>query len=298
MNKPVLSFLIISITVIILSGCNNIALTNSDFSSGNQDSVKSKVVAKSSVFDFMKEKNIDELLLTDGAGVDEKMLQAFIAAIQGYYYGEDFLNSINTKSIFAYNVCSVVYNEESNIYGVTDTIFDCIIARESENTMDIRFNSIKVTDQENKYQVFDKDNPNEERTVFFIVSGSEVTKIMTPTGNYTKMNMTLDDFINTKNLSGEYRDQNNKTYRFTSDKQAIWPDQSFSYVILDFNYPECNDFWEECNPICVIDKDTKKATGKYYGYKFVNDELYIYNVRPGEPWGYYPEEKPVLVLHK
>lgn len=242
MKKIFYLLFVVIFVIIILSSCNNNSLNNTGFSSQNNKSSQDEIVVTPSVFDYMKEKNISELLLTDKECTSKEMLQTFIEATQEYYYGDVFLDHIDTKSIFAYNVCTIDYNEESNIYGPTGTIFNCLIARESELAMDIRFNAIKVTDQKNKYQVFDKDNPNEEEAVYVIVSGNQVTQIITPTGKYRKIIESLDDYINAKNLTGEYRDQNNKTYRFTDDKQAIWPDQSFRYVILDFDYPECNDF--------------------------------------------------------
>lgn len=273
-------------------------MENSSISSSETSSVQS-VVSKSesssteSIFDFMKGQNTTELSLNDPDKTKAEELRKFLTNLGNcFYYGEFFINGINNKEIFIGNIFGVQPSAFKNTYS-------CLIAIETKDEgIAIYFNAIRTTNIPDQYEIFNTNKPNEDLGIYFTVSDDKILKIITPYGNYFKLEIPIDDYINNKNLLGTYQDKDGKTYRFTSDKQAIWPDRTFSYFIFNKNYPESSDLWEECNPICVINKDTQKTTGEYFGYKFVTGKLYIYKVYKGQPFGYYIEGDPILILEK
>ena len=107
---------------------------------------------------------------------------------------------------------------------------------------------------------------------------------------YRKLPDSKNDYLN-RFLAGTYQDDAGNEYIFTNERKAIFPDITFDYILFDEYY------WPECNMILQKDESGRPTYMVNYGYRFIDNQLYLYHIELAEPFGYDIKEC-FTILHK
>ena len=244
---------------------------------------------KLSVFEIMDIMNIEELSTNQTDDFSQKLFKKFFEEISGQWYSEEYLELICNKDFFGNYI--YIYNfyniEEENEYGYS--IWN------GWDGVGFELNKIKRTD-DNCYTLFRDDN-NIEFTIY--IEDDKIIKIVIngedepdKSDVLYNIHMKIEDYINDKVLKGTYKDDNGDIYRFTDNKKAVWPNRTFFYE------PHCYLSDWDCNPIRIVNENTKLETGELLGYLFIDDKLHIYEIKIGAPMGYKSGDEPILILEK
>ena len=107
---------------------------------------------------------------------------------------------------------------------------------------------------------------------------------------FVRVKPTMEAYVNQVVLAGEYTDTTGRKIVFTDNCKAIWPDETFTYVLgLDHVLTKCDYLY-------ITEPGAKKYLA--YAFEWKDSKLLIYNVvRPTEGFeAMYPAREPVYVL--
>lgn len=284
MNKSYSGIIILFIVgLMVFTGCNNINLPSVINSKNESGSLPAQ-----SIFNIMKEQSLTELYFDDTNYSISEMFISFCTELNAIYYDEKFVNAVNEKEKYIPKAIKIICDKNKNEYGWLKLL-------DSSGVLSGEFNRIKSTSIPDQYKLYSN---NDDLDFLIIIKDNRVNKIINEGMVFLNIDVPMDDYINNLYLMGKYKDKNGGIYEFTKDKQAVWPNRSFNYSLFNWDYTECWDIWEDCNPILIINKDTLETTEQYFGYKIIDGKIYIYEIIAGEPIGYYIKENPMLILEK
>lgn len=146
------------------------------------------------------------------------------------------------------------------------------------------FDRVTRIDNKNCLTLF---NGDESCNIAFEASDVVINKLVREYEDYKRIYTNIadiDDFINASMLLGVYKDVEGNIYEFTWDRKAVWPEVTFDYTLNNqFTYLECTPFL---------------FSGGSYGFQWLEDKLYFYEIEDSPPSEYTRAEEPFLVLEK
>jgi hypothetical protein len=282
--------------IILSSGCQLIQEPSSEID------VESNSSSQWSVFDKIRQQNIDVLREEDEDEEKRELFQRFFDVLNdSCYYKVDFLAAVDNKDI--YTPCIIYFNHDHHGYCVWRTY-------SPSGAIPFSFNAIVMPKNTmNRYELImenaDQHTPSLIASV--IIENNEVIQIVHEEKDFSKLDISLNDYINNQYLVGSYQDQHGNTYQFTKDHRAIWMNRSFNYLLFTDPHTDSYDSdsysvfqFIDCNPICVLNSESGKITGEFFGYEIVNEKLLLFNIEFHELYMVYwrPSEEPFAVLYR
>ncbi len=275
--KRIMLLLSLFISLTLLAGCNLQIRWHQSASTVFAHSVFAEIRDKN--FGILTEKNIN----ADNAD----LFQRLMSDISGNYYRKDFFTAIENRGYYNDLLLTLTIYHEDDYSGF---YFEDWSGAGGDGTEPVT--SVRATFENDQYLIYLNDL---SENMILLVEDDTVVEISTPYGIYQRYDLSIDDYINQHLLVGTYANAAGETYQFTEDRQAIWPDRTFQYNLLDLSYL---NVWYEHNAIYKLDAAGESASDEFYSYEIVGDELYLYQDRNSERDGDYTVDELIAVLTK
>lgn len=247
---------------------------------GDNDLLILNLLNDISVFDIMMSLGIESLDAYDASHLKAYLFRRVYKEMNsGRWCIDEYIELIEAKKPTegTADTYSFYYDEEKRRYV-------CAFIPAFGGGVPLYFDRVTIIDNKNFLTLF---NGDESCNIAFEASDVVINKLTYENKDFMRIYKNIadiDDFINASMLLGVYKDAKGNVYEFTSDRKAIWPEGTFYYRLIDqFTYIGCSPFL---------------FSGGTYGFQWLEDKLYFYEIEDSPPNEYTRAEEPFLVLEK